>query len=178
MLIKYLLQTKKEFKLYQKGFTLIETLVAISILTLATLGPLAIAAQGIQSAGYARDQITAFYLAQEGIEYIRYVRDTNSAQDLDWLNGLDSCVASRGTTGCQIDATDLTVAPDTNSFMTYDSEGYFGYNGRTESTFKRSITIFPGDTSDSRKIEVIVNWLSRGLSRSFVLRETIYNLYR
>ncbi|MDR3571013.1 MAG: type II secretion system protein [Candidatus Pacebacteria bacterium] len=61
----------------QKGFTLIETLVAISLLMLAVVAPMSLAAQSLTAAYYARNQVTAFYLAQEGIEIVRAVRDAN-----------------------------------------------------------------------------------------------------
>ncbi len=59
----------------KKGFTLIETLVAVSLLTVAIVAPMSLAAQSLASAYYARDQITAFYLAQEAIEALRSIRD-------------------------------------------------------------------------------------------------------
>lgn len=58
-----------------RAFTLIETMVAISILTLAMAGPLFTASRAIVAAQTARDQLTASYLAQEGIEYVRAMRD-------------------------------------------------------------------------------------------------------
>lgn len=58
-----------------KGFTLIETMVAISILTFAMAGPLFTADRAIVAAQTARDQLSAMYLAQEGIEYVRAMRD-------------------------------------------------------------------------------------------------------
>ncbi len=76
------------------GFTLIETLVAISILTIALTGPLAIIAQALRSSYYSRDEITAYYLAQEAIEYIRNKRDANGLKGAnlvapeDWLQGV------------------------------------------------------------------------------------------
>jgi type II secretory pathway pseudopilin PulG len=82
---------------HQRGslaFTLIETLVAISILTIAITGPLAIIAQALRSSYFARDQITAYYLAQEAIEYIRNQRDMNGLKGVDapaseeWLDGV------------------------------------------------------------------------------------------
>lgn len=58
-----------------KGFTLIETMVAVTILTLAIAGPLYSASRAILAAQIARDQLVASYLAQEGIEYVRVMRD-------------------------------------------------------------------------------------------------------
>ena len=58
-----------------KGFTLIETMVAITILAFAVSGPLFTANRAIIAAQTARDQLVALYLAQEGVEYVRMLRD-------------------------------------------------------------------------------------------------------
>ena len=58
-----------------RGFTLIEALVAVAILALAVAGPLYAANRALVAAGIARDRLTASYLAQEGIEYVRMMRD-------------------------------------------------------------------------------------------------------
>lgn len=59
------------------GFTLIETMVAISLLLLAVIEPMTLTAQSLMSAYYARDQMTASNLAQEAIEAVRAARDAN-----------------------------------------------------------------------------------------------------
>lgn len=57
--------------------TLIETLVAVTILTVAIVAPMSLTMQSLSSAYYARDQVTAFNLAQEAIESVRSIRDGN-----------------------------------------------------------------------------------------------------
>lgn len=59
----------------QAGFSLIETLVAVTLLSVAIVAPMTLASKGLASAYYARDQITAFYLAQDAIEAVRGIRD-------------------------------------------------------------------------------------------------------
>lgn len=57
------------------GFTLVETLVAISIFTMSILALFSVLAQGISNTGYAKKKMVASYLAQEGVEYVRNMRD-------------------------------------------------------------------------------------------------------
>src|SRR3989344_6571680 len=57
------------------GFTLVETLLAVSLLSIAITAPIVLTMQALTSAYYARDQITASHLAQEGLEAVHAVRD-------------------------------------------------------------------------------------------------------
>ena len=57
------------------GFTLVEALVAIAILTLSVAGPLTTASRAIVAAQNTSNQLTATYLAQEGLEEVRAMRD-------------------------------------------------------------------------------------------------------
>ncbi len=66
----------------KKGFTIIETLVAITILMIAVAGPLTIAQKGLTASVYARDQVTASFLAQELMEY------NKSQKRLNWSNSI------------------------------------------------------------------------------------------
>lgn len=58
-----------------KAFTLIETLVAVSLLSIAIVAPMSLASHSLAAAYYARDQITAYHIAQEAIEALRSIRD-------------------------------------------------------------------------------------------------------
>lgn len=59
-----------------RGFTLVEAMVAISIFTVSILASMAVLTNSIQNTKYAKEKVTAEYLAQEGIEYARNMRDT------------------------------------------------------------------------------------------------------
>lgn len=59
----------------QSGFTLVETLVAITILLVVIVGPMTISSQTAKSSSFASEQVTAFFLAQEGVELAQKARD-------------------------------------------------------------------------------------------------------
>jgi len=59
----------------QKGFTIIETLVAVTVLMIAIAGPLTTAMKAYTAALEARNQTIAMYLAQEKLEEISYNKD-------------------------------------------------------------------------------------------------------
>jgi prepilin-type N-terminal cleavage/methylation domain-containing protein len=50
---------------WNRGFTLVETLVAVTVLLLVIVGPMTVAQKGIQNAYFANEQVTAVFLAQE-----------------------------------------------------------------------------------------------------------------
>ncbi len=59
----------------QSGFSLVETLVAITILLIVITGPLTLVSNSARSTNFANDQVMAFFLAQEGLELAQSVRD-------------------------------------------------------------------------------------------------------
>lgn len=59
----------------QAGFSLVEALVAITILLIVIVGPMTISSQSAQSTSFASEQVVAFFLAQEGAELFQKHRD-------------------------------------------------------------------------------------------------------
>jgi len=74
---------------FTKAFTLIEALVAISILMIALASPMTLAQKGISTAELSKDQMTASFLAQDGIEAVKNIRDQIAVSQTsgDWLAG-------------------------------------------------------------------------------------------
>lgn len=55
-------------------------MIAVTVLTLAVAGPLYTASRAVVASQIAKDQLTASYLAQEGIEFVRQMRDDEYLQ--------------------------------------------------------------------------------------------------
>lgn len=71
----------------QKGFTLIETMIGLSILTIAIVTATSLLMGLIQSNRQITKTLQAHYLAQEGLEAVRNIRDTNWMRNRQW-NGV------------------------------------------------------------------------------------------
>lgn len=90
----------------QAGFTLVEALIAISILAIAIASPLSIAQKGLSTAVLSRDEMTASFLAQDGVEAVKNIRDDIALTDTsgDWINrsdiGLSNCICSDTDLNC------------------------------------------------------------------------------
>ncbi len=182
---------------YKNGFTLVETLVAISILLITIVGPMTIAQKGIQNAYFATEQVTAVFLAQEAIEAVRELRD-NAALDAydrstdgggspgdteDWLPA-----ACTGATACAYDSISgafESCASNNGCVLRFNTSlGKYTYEtlGATvfESPFTRTVVI--GNTIvGGRQIIVTISWNARifgGTTRSVVLQSWLYDHYQ
>lgn len=175
---------------YKKGFTLIEALVAISVLLLSIVGPMTIATDGIKNSIYAKDQITAFYIGQEGIELIRSMRDGNALRGDPWDTGISAaCMTSGNPAGCGIDVESLafvncTVSANCNLYFNPDGlligdsqRGIFQHGATPTATiFNRSIRI-TDVPPDEKEIDVVVTWVSRGALKTITVQSRLFDQY-
>jgi len=162
-----------------RAFTLIETFVAITVLLISLVGPLSIAAQSLRLAYYARDQVTAFYLAQEAVEYVRAQRDQNYLANASWLTNLGDCVG----TSCVVDFPRFThsacgvlsTCPPiyiSSATKLYNQDATSG----PASAFTRVLSITPvAGSVDEVIVKVRISWVSVGISRSFQVTEHLFN---
>src|SRR3989344_1122959 len=170
---------KNELK-FKKGFTLIETLVAITILSAAVAGPMVLAIKNVGTASVSQDQLVAFYLGQEVFEYARNVRDTNILKEsADWLGGLENCKAS-GSAGCYADVKNNTVkncgTVSCSNKLKFDGQNYNYANGE-ETPFIRTVKIEDtvGVGGDEAKISVSVKWTGKYGEKTMNLQDNIFN---
>ncbi len=194
----------KKIKRKKKGFTVVESLFAIFILLLSITGPMVFTQSGLRASFVARDQVTAFFLAQDAIEYIKNVRDNNVLNILDgnpgdWLDSLNDCL---NINGCTIDTSKIVSSAfsscasdngigcikddDINVYTplqknidpTTGLELFgFGFSGTPEnSIFAREIKIKEIGNNEA-EITVTVRWETAKTIgvREIVVKEFIYN---
>ncbi len=177
------------------GFTLIETLVAISILLIAIVGPMVLVTNGIKIAFYARDQITAVYLAQDALEAVRYLRDSDSQTNGVPAN-FGASIFSSGNLGsqcvgagnwCRIDTivlyernaigvADINAAVS-NSYtnkLQLDSDGKYRYSGGNPTNYERHINIKPTASGNGMDVQVKVVWSSGVTNREYIVYQSLY----
>lgn len=103
------------------GYSLVEVMISVSVLLIATIGPMTIAAQGIKSAAFSLEQNTAFFIAQEGIEAMVALRNEavlneieNSGDSWAWFDALYAgggvCNGVSGACSFGIDFRDDTIS--------------------------------------------------------------------
>ncbi|MFA6408061.1 MAG: prepilin-type N-terminal cleavage/methylation domain-containing protein [Candidatus Paceibacterota bacterium] len=149
----------------KKGFTLIEALVAVTILTLAVSGPLMAASRAIVAAETSRDQLIASYLAQEGIEYIRAMRDdeylklyTSGDTTGAWANFLAAISKCVGT-ACSFDRAGPSLSSCSGAACTplYLSSGIYTQQSTsgTKTVFTRTLQATSISANEERIVSTV-----------------------
>ena len=168
--IKFILsQQGKQNK--KNGFTLIETLVAVSIFTMSIMALLVVLTQGIANNNYAKKKILASYLAQEGIY--------TGVPGNSW-NGFKAKLAPCNPgNGCRFDTVFphvVVVCNDPNNCKLYESNGSYSTNpiGGADSGFVRKIWMTTVNV-DEVKIFSDVSWTQGSGSYSITFSENLFN---
>ncbi|MEN9561270.1 MAG: hypothetical protein RIQ56_543 [Candidatus Parcubacteria bacterium] len=174
------------------GFTLIETLVAIALLTVAIVAPMSLTSQSLSSAYYARDQVTAFYLAQEAIEALRSVRDGNilkvsQGEVVNLLSSFPDTNSNPFTIDARNNSMQLCPVEGCPPLQTDSTLTLYGYSPSdpswTNTNFTRTVRACfvhsggtcDGSVSDEVRLTVQVQWITGGFqTRSFTLVENLY----
>ena len=152
----------------EKGFTLIEALVALVILTIA-LGPALILSSNLSAtASVVRNNLVAANLAQEGVEAVRALRDTN------WFNGaaFDNGLAD-GIYRVEWNS-DSLISFGSNPPLKADN-GLYNYSTGTDTVFRRTVTISKPNNGELVLVSY-VNWVERGnINRTVSAESHLFN---
>lgn len=158
------------------GFTLVEVMVALTIIMVGIIGAYALVNQSLALANNASMRLTASYLGKEGIEIVRNIRDSNYLNIYhndagSWEDGLLGCAG-----GCGADYTMLALDPSyANLPLRFDGD-FFNYAAGEVAAYKRIITVVP--FADHLEVGVEIKWNIGGRANSMVVREDIYNWWQ
>ncbi len=186
----------------EEGFTLVETLIAISILMIAIASPINLAQKALSSAVLSRDQMTASFLAQDGLEATKNLRDEIAirSDSTDWLAPFrNKCVCDNQTKQCSFDSSekyycniDSTLKDLSGSIIGSDepakanpliietNNGVFtkydiGKAGGMPSKFARLINIKQTEDPNEAIIQVRVCWPYPSCEQKIDIKDFIYN---
>ena len=182
-------------RIVNKGFTLVETLVAIAIFATSVLVFMTVLASDISNTGYAKEKIVASYLAQEGIESVRNLRDTYMLFSVTADSGWGSFRTKLTSASCQLSngcylnldnlfsqsppmpMTKISYTACSSScpqFLYDTSSGKYNYTSGTSSGYIRKIRIVSIDANEI-KILSTVYWQQGSGTHSLTLSESLEN---
>lgn len=148
-------------------------MVAIAILLVAVVTPVSLIGDSLHNLYYARDQMVAINLAQEGIEAVRQKRDSNllAGAPTSWDSGLsvgDYRVGADSTTLLSFCGESCGVQ------MVYlNTQGFYEQSAvATPTQFKRIVTIT--GTGDERRVDSTVTWQTGGQQGTITVTEYIF----
>lgn len=163
------------------GFTLIEAIVAIGVISVGFVGALVLLSKSSSQAGALRDRVIAAHLAEEGIEITRNIRDTNWLKNLGWRTGLgDTAFALVDYNSSALD-TGATVA--SRECLNYSGGFYIhpAVAATCNSPFKRHIELSTGpadpDLGGAQPliIKSVVSWTERINTPSITVIDYLYD---
>lgn len=158
---------------FNTGFTLVETLVAIMILMASVVLPMSIYSNSITSARSSGSQVTAYYLAQDAMEFIKYKVATNLNKGDAWFDGgLPNCDSGL----CTIDSVNNNICSvGCDSTLLIDSStGLYAHNTGSPSVFSRTVKFSDDPNEKGGLVEVVVSWDSGGSTRKVVVKEYMF----
>jgi Tfp pilus assembly protein PilV len=172
----------------RKGQSIIEAMIAISILTAGFLGIAGLLVRSLQLSRTTSDDITATYLASEGVELMKNITDHDVYAKNPWGTctnqfGFPTCAGNGAYTVNYNSASPALIGgPGAECFtsvavpaLDYDaSTGLYGDAG-TASRFSRCIEITHSADREEMTVNSIVEWTTNGVQSSLNLEDHFYN---
>jgi prepilin-type N-terminal cleavage/methylation domain-containing protein len=162
----------------KKGFTLVEVLVAILLLFIVISASTALVTKALSSTQSTKSKFIASYLAQEGLELVRNIRDSNWVESqtdpaIPWDEEL-----SAGD--WEIDYQSQNMFSYSDRKLNINSSGFYNYNSGTQTAFTRKISIQKIDDAGNEyhlRVTSQVGWSLRGINYNLLAIEDLYNWY-
>jgi len=154
----------------QSGFSILEIIVIVFIVSLGLLGILSLTTQNIRVQYINKNNLIASQLAQEGLELVRNIRDTNwTIEGSNWDTGL-----SAGTFKIDFDDNALQASSMEDAKLYIDGSGRYQHSILTATNFNRLITI-SNMNPDNFTITCEVQWRERNNTFKYIAETVLYD---
>jgi type II secretory pathway pseudopilin PulG len=169
----------------EKSFTLLEAIVAIFVITTGVIGVYSLIIQTLSASNSSKEKLIAAYLAQEGIEIVRNIRDTNwVAKQTDPTRNWDTGLEIIGIYEADYQSPKLYLYSDNHyldHYLDIGVSGYYYYSSfpSVQTKFQRKITISAKDDTngdgvlDRMTVRVKVSWGTNTVK----VQEYLYSWY-
>ncbi|MFH1129221.1 MAG: prepilin-type N-terminal cleavage/methylation domain-containing protein [Patescibacteria group bacterium] len=158
-------------KYQNKGFTLMEVIVSVGIITTVLVTVIGLITFSISGIRLNKSKTIAFGLAQEGLELVKNIRDNN------WLSGKRTIANWRDG----LEEGDHLVQYNLGTLMSFssvplkiDTNGFYQHDGGSDTIFYRKINIQYVD-DDQIKITVQITWQESGRNQILSSEVRFYN---
>jgi len=138
----------------KKGFTLMEVMVAVSVIIIGLTAALGLIAFTISSGAQDKEKLIAINLAQEGIELVRNIRDNNwkriaDGEIIDWYDGI------RNKNNDRIDYKDDSLTNHCSDLLKLNEDDGYQYVTGDDTIYSRCIDTHGPVGPNHDKIRVI-----------------------
>ena len=152
---------------HQKGFTLLEVIITIFIVSIGLIGILSLVNISLKGPTLSKDRLIASGLVQEGMEIVRDIRKSNIEWD-DWYNAVVN-----NDYRVQYNTTSLTI-PYSGAYLRINANGLYQYDSGPDTLFKRKVTLTK-IPADEVKVVVEVKWDIKGQTHTFTAENRLWN---
>jgi Tfp pilus assembly protein PilV len=152
----------------EAGFTLVEALVSLLVLTMGLVPAYFLSSSSEIVADDIKNNLIAANLAQEGVEVIHAIRDTNWFASQAFNNGLGAGdYEAEWNSG-------LPLGASQDRFLRVDANGRYNYTTGTTTPFKRMIRI-AAVSAQEFKVTSIVTWTTRKRDKSVQVESHLFD---
>ncbi|MFA4833270.1 MAG: prepilin-type N-terminal cleavage/methylation domain-containing protein [Patescibacteria group bacterium] len=158
----------------QSGFSILEIVVAFSIITIGLVGVLSLTAQNVQVEYTNKNNLVASQLAQEGLELIRNIRDNNWLVGNSWDNSITPGTYIVDYSGNISSVAGIGEARLQQRNDIGEEDYYWHEASDPDSLFSRLITITQ-TSPELLNVSCLIQWEDRGQTFQYVADTILYD---
>jgi prepilin-type N-terminal cleavage/methylation domain-containing protein len=161
----------------KKGFSIIEIMAVIFIVTVGMVGMLTLVYQSIKVQRFNKHTLIAYQLAQEGIELVRVIRDNN--WQASERQGLDTVLPSGSYCLDYNNITINTGSEDYCELFLNDLDLYTHTTTSQRTPYTRTIEISPivGYEGEAVLVSVEITWQESGGTMNYIAETKLFDWY-